>query len=149
LTATAAPAFDEVPDLQWLLALQQNEMYQVDRLFQADRQANARNAQFFQNWLAGLKKLDFDNLSRNAQVDYLHIRNSAEVALKRIQAPAAQATPRKADNSGIPGTPIGRQAMEFDIAEECVHYTPEQLLAIADKEYAWCESEMKKASNEM
>ena len=28
-------------------------------------------------------------------------------------------------------------------------YTPEQLIALANKEFAWCEAEMKKASREM
>jgi uncharacterized protein (DUF885 family) len=30
-----------------------------------------------------------------------------------------------------------------------IPYTPEELLAIADKEYAWCEAELKKASREL
>ena len=30
-----------------------------------------------------------------------------------------------------------------------IPYTPEQLITIANKEYAWCEAEMKKASNQM
>jgi len=29
------------------------------------------------------------------------------------------------------------------------HYTPEELVAIAEKEYSWCEAEMKKAAKEM
>ena len=30
-----------------------------------------------------------------------------------------------------------------------IPYTPEELIAIAETEYAWCETEMKKASREM
>ena len=29
-----------------------------------------------------------------------------------------------------------------------IPYTPEQLIALANKEFAWCENEMKKASRE-
>ena len=30
-----------------------------------------------------------------------------------------------------------------------IPYTPEELVAIANKEFAWCEAEMKKAAREM
>ena len=30
-----------------------------------------------------------------------------------------------------------------------IPYTPEELVEIANKEFAWCENEMKKASREM
>ena len=30
-----------------------------------------------------------------------------------------------------------------------IPYTPEQLIALANKEFAWCEEEMKKASRQM
>ena len=30
-----------------------------------------------------------------------------------------------------------------------IPYTPEQLIALAEKEFAWCDAEMKKASREM
>jgi uncharacterized protein (DUF885 family) len=53
------------------------------------------------------------------------------------------------DDEPIVGTPIGRDALVSDLASEFIPYTPEDLLAIADREFAWCESEMKKASAEM
>ena len=36
-----------------------------------------------------------------------------------------------------------------DLAFEMIPYTPEELIAIANTEFAWCEKEMKRASNEM
>lgn len=36
-----------------------------------------------------------------------------------------------------------------ELAFEMIPYTPEQLIAIANKEFAWCEEEMKRASREM
>jgi hypothetical protein len=49
----------------------------------------------------------------------------------------------------IVGRPIGREAMLADLAAEMIPYTPEQLVAIAQREFAWSENEMKKASREM
>jgi hypothetical protein len=49
----------------------------------------------------------------------------------------------------IVGDPIGRDALLVDLEREMVPYTPEELLAIGEKEYAWCLEEAKKASREM
>lgn len=53
------------------------------------------------------------------------------------------------DDEPIVGMPIGRAALVSDLASEFVAYSPEELLAIGEREYAWCEAEMKKASREM
>lgn len=53
------------------------------------------------------------------------------------------------DKTTIIGFPIGREALLTELRGERIPYTPEELIAIADKEYAWCEQEMKKASAEM
>lgn len=55
----------------------------------------------------------------------------------------------KDDGSKITGQPIGRDALMVELFSEMIGQTPEELLGIADKEYAWCEKEMKKASQEM
>lgn len=57
--------------------------------------------------------------------------------------------PQKTDSSGIKGNPIGMDELKRRLQYELVDYTPEELLAIAEKEYAWCMKEMLKASNEM
>jgi uncharacterized protein (DUF885 family) len=49
----------------------------------------------------------------------------------------------------IVGNPIGREGLLEDLAGELIAYTPEELLEIGNREYAWCEAEMKKASREM
>lgn len=49
----------------------------------------------------------------------------------------------------IVGDPIGREALLEDLAYEMIPYSPEELIDIANKEYAWCETEMKKASREL
>ena len=49
----------------------------------------------------------------------------------------------------IVGDPIGREGLLEDLAGEMIPYTPEQLIEIGNREYAWCEAEMKKASREL
>jgi uncharacterized protein (DUF885 family) len=53
------------------------------------------------------------------------------------------------DKTTIIGDPIGREALLQELEYEMIPYTPEELLQIANKEFAWCEVEMKKASREM
>jgi uncharacterized protein (DUF885 family) len=53
------------------------------------------------------------------------------------------------DTTEIVGDPIGREALMSELAYEMIPYTPEELIAIANKEYAWCEAEMKRASREL
>jgi len=53
------------------------------------------------------------------------------------------------DTTEIIGDPIGREALKSELAYEMIPYTPEELIAIANKEYDWCEAEMKKASREL
>ena len=49
----------------------------------------------------------------------------------------------------IVGDPIGREGLLEDLAGEMIPYTPEELIAMGEREYAWCEAEMKKASREL
>ena len=56
--------------------------------------------------------------------------------------------PRGADEP-IVGNPIGRQGLLEDLRAELIPYTPEELIAIGNREYAWIEAEMKQASRAM
>lgn len=58
-------------------------------------------------------------------------------------------SPQKEDGSGIVGNPIGAAEIERRLKYEMISYTPEELVAIANKEFAWCDKEMLKASKEM
>ncbi len=53
------------------------------------------------------------------------------------------------DKVTIIGDPIGRDALIQELQYEMIPYTPEELIEIANKEFAWCETEMKKASREL
>jgi len=56
---------------------------------------------------------------------------------------------RPGDTSDIVGDPIGREALISELHSEMIPYTPEELIAVAEKEMAWCENEMKKASHDL
>jgi len=53
------------------------------------------------------------------------------------------------DKSGIVGHPAGREELLRQLKFEMIPYTPEELIDIANKEFAWCDAEMLKASREM
>jgi len=172
LTVAATPAkvdpiapapplkFGDVPDLNEIIALPQDEMRDVVARFGgpggrgaggrgAAAPAQVRDVAFYESWLAALKSLDFDTLSRNAQVDYLFIRRSAETQIARATLKLDPNPPRKPDSSGIPGPARGRQGLIQDLSEAMIPYTPEELIALAEKEFEWCDREMLKASREM
>ncbi|MGH9367915.1 MAG: DUF885 family protein, partial [Thermoanaerobaculia bacterium] len=56
---------------------------------------------------------------------------------------------KEGEDEPIVGDPIGREAIVRDLEDEYLPYTPEELVAVAEREFAWCENEMKKASREM
>lgn len=53
------------------------------------------------------------------------------------------------DEETIVGDPVGREALVADLARAMIAYSPEELLAIADEEFAWCEQEMLRAAREL
>jgi uncharacterized protein (DUF885 family) len=53
------------------------------------------------------------------------------------------------DNDDIIGDPIGRGALLAELAHEFIPYSPEELIEIANKEFAWCDAEYKKAAAEL
>jgi hypothetical protein len=53
------------------------------------------------------------------------------------------------DKSGIAGQPIGEVAILAGLKYEMIPYSPTELIAIAEKEFAWCRKEMLKASSDM
>ncbi len=117
-----------------------------------------RTTKLAKDWLAALEKLDFDKLSRTGQIDYLLLRNHLRRDLARLELaakepaakepaakePAAKEPAAKEpaeakrvkDDSGISGTPIGRDALLVELAGEMIPYSPEELVAIANEEFA-------------
>jgi hypothetical protein len=156
-----APKFASVPDLKELVALPQDEMTDIVQRFRGSVaggrggrgdtsvQTAGRDRTFYERWLKALKTLDFDTLSRNAQVDYLYIKKMAEQQIARAGTTLSENPPRKADQSGISGKARGRQGLVFDLQDELIPYSPEELIALAQVEFAWCEAEMRKASRDL
>lgn len=68
---------------------------------------------------------------------------------KLIKLQVDATTLPKDDGSGIIGSPIGRKEIIRQLKTEMIPYSPEELVEIALKEFAWCEVELLKASNEM
>jgi len=157
VTPSPAPKFSSVPDLAMLTALRADEMTPIVQLFSGGGGRGGRGAggaaprgrEFYQAWLAALKTLDFDRLSRNAQVDYLFIKKSSEMAIARMDFKPQVNIPRKTDTSGIEGPARGRDGLVLDLRDEMIPYSPEELIALANKQFAWQEEEMKKASRLM
>ncbi|HEX7025011.1 MAG TPA: DUF885 family protein [Gemmatimonadales bacterium] len=56
---------------------------------------------------------------------------------------------KEGEDDPIVGDPIGRAAIVEDLAFEMIPYSPEELVKIAEREFAWCEAEMLKASRAM
>ncbi|WP_257666397.1 DUF885 domain-containing protein [Parapedobacter tibetensis] len=53
------------------------------------------------------------------------------------------------DGSNIGGQPIGREELNRRLKDEMIAYSADELLKLADQEFAWCEAELLKASREM
>jgi uncharacterized protein (DUF885 family) len=76
--------------------------------------------------------------------------DSSLAAYGKLWQQKAKAAPGgKDDGSGIVGYPIGKEEIIRQLQLEFIPYTPEELVDIANKEFAWCDAEMLKASQEM
>jgi uncharacterized protein (DUF885 family) len=56
---------------------------------------------------------------------------------------------RPGEAEPIIGDPIGVEGLRADLVHEMIPYTVEELIAIAEREFAWCEAEYRKAAREM
>lgn len=66
-----------------------------------------------------------------------------------LKSKRKETSSQKDDGSGIIGNPIGREEIIRQLQTEFIPYSPEELVAIANKEFAWCNAELLKASREM
>ncbi len=88
------------------------------------------------------KKLD-ESLTR-----YARTLREKVVGFKSTELDAKTGAPNP--NTGpIVGDPIGRKGLDEDLEYEMIPYTPDELIGIAQREYAFSLSEMKKASHQM
>jgi uncharacterized protein (DUF885 family) len=108
---------------------------------EAWRRADAslqKYAVFLRERVAGVK-------GGGADLDPAGSRDESAAAGRRFVTSSA-----KSDSTeDIIGTPIGRDGLISELVHEMIPYTPEELIAIANREFAWCEDQMKKASREL
>ena len=55
----------------------------------------------------------------------------------------------KAENEPIIGDPIGRDGLLGELENEMIAYTPEELIKIAESEFAWVDTELKRAAQDV
>lgn len=55
----------------------------------------------------------------------------------------------RSGDSTLVGDPIGEAALLRELAFEWIPYTPAELIAIAEREFTWCDAEMAKAAQEL
>ena len=55
----------------------------------------------------------------------------------------------KPEEEQLLGDPIGRDALLRELEFEFIPYTPEELVAIAERELAWCDEQMLRAAAEL
>jgi uncharacterized protein (DUF885 family) len=53
------------------------------------------------------------------------------------------------EDEPVIGDPIGREALLAALQYEMIPYTPEELIEIANKEFAWCETEQRRAARDL
>lgn len=79
---------------------------------------------------------------------YPRLKEQLEKLTKFFQ-PKGQLGTTANDGSGIRGVAVGREELLRQLKLEYIPYSPEELLAIANQEFAWCDKELLKASQEM
>ncbi|HLU39162.1 MAG TPA: DUF885 family protein [Planctomycetota bacterium] len=72
-------------------------------------------------------------------------------ALGRCEAFLRDECLGKADDGGEPlvGDLIGREGLRAELDFEFIPYSPEELIAIAEREFAWCDAEFERAAAEL
>lgn len=80
---------------------------------------------------------------------YQRLDSTLELYATKLRKKIDPATMSKDDGSGIVGNPIGRDELIRQLQLEMIPYSPEELVEIANKEFAWCDAELMKATKEM
>ncbi|MCX6956180.1 MAG: DUF885 family protein [Verrucomicrobia bacterium] len=55
----------------------------------------------------------------------------------------------KGKDEPVIGDPIGRDGLMADLVNEMIVYSPEELIALAEREFKWVDTELKRAAGEM
>ena len=136
----------DVPDLNEIIALPQDEMRDIVRASAVGAVATAGVGQ-------RPRRRVLPRLARGAAVARLRqavAERAGRLPLHPPHAPKRRSParslkldpnpPRKDRHTGIPGPARGREGLIQDLSEAMIPYTPEQLIALAEKEFAWCDA---------
>lgn len=147
---------DEVPGLQSLVdfARGESELRTVVPAYDAGRAAMRRGVEalaaaqraetqlrWYRSWLGALAALDFDPLSIEGKIDYILLRN-------RIEFEIALAEDGRDLAAGGQG-PVGADALRAHLAREMIPYSPEEILAISEREFEWMDRARLDATRRM
>lgn len=106
----------------------------------------------YDRWQKHLTEIDFDALQRTDQIDYLLLKYDIDYQLAKLALPQRNTEIKWSlpeDPRSMSAFPIGAEALQVELDHEMIRYSPEELVAIAEKELQWCRNELIKASNEM
>jgi len=78
---------------------------------------------------------------------YARANDAIEGYVKFLREDIVGAKP--GEDEPIVGDPIGADGMADDLRHEMIVYSPEELIAIAEREFAWCEARMLEASRDL
>jgi hypothetical protein len=81
------------------------------------------------------------------EAPYEKVRTSLEDYSRYLRREVAGL--REGDNDTILGRPIGKAALESELAAEMIPYSPERLIELAEREFKWCEEQMIAASRDL
>ncbi len=148
-----------VPDLHQALQRQPNRIQLIIEEFAGQNRDRSRGERVRQrradvnleDWSARVDSLDYASLNFEEQIDYHLLKHRVRVAQRRDAwaESSPERLPLSTDDSGISGQPIGEEALRLELDEQLIPYSPAELVQIAEREYAWCQAEIKKAAAEM
>ncbi|PQO40103.1 DUF885 family protein [Blastopirellula marina] len=158
----ANPAKNDAPAVDPLLTPPVGKLEAAIRIYREETAGRRRRrdqqlteserSEIIAAWRDSLAKYDFAKLSHDEQIDYVLFKNELDYQFKLSQLKQRGADTlgsESTDESGIKGTPVGRERLLLELEHEMIPYSPEQLMEIAEQEYAWCRAEILKASREL
>lgn len=80
---------------------------------------------------------------------YANLMEQLKAYSELIATKVDENTLSKDDGSGIIGNPVGAKELKNLLEDAFIPYSAEELVEIANKEFAWCDKELLKASREM
>lgn len=80
---------------------------------------------------------------------YSQVDSLLNVYADMLKKKGKETSSQKDDGSGIVGNPIGSKELMRQLQLEFIPYSAEELVEIANKEFAFCDAELLKASKEM